>query len=73
MEHYSQCIEGKVLELFKKRGTVANHEEARFRFRKPPLCPAELRDHVDIASEFLGAFGFCSDFAPLRKPPQLSF
>jgi hypothetical protein len=25
MEHYSKCIEGKVLELFEKRGTVANH------------------------------------------------
>ena len=25
MEHYSKCIEGKVLELFKKRGTAANH------------------------------------------------
>ncbi len=44
MEHYSKCIAGKVLELFKKRGTVANHGEMRFRFRKPSLYPAELRD-----------------------------
>ena len=37
------------------------------RFRKP-LCPAELRDHLDIACEFFSARGFSSDFAPLRKP-----
>jgi hypothetical protein len=44
MEHYTKCIEGKVLELFKKRGTVVNGGEARFRFRKPSLYPTELRD-----------------------------
>ena len=44
MEHYSKCIESKGLELFKKRGTVVNRGEARFRFRKPSLYPAELRD-----------------------------
>jgi hypothetical protein len=38
------------------------------RFRKPPLCPAELRDRLDIASEFFGALRFCSVFAPLQKP-----
>ncbi len=44
MEHYSRCIVGKVLELFKKRGTVVNRGGARFCFRKPSLYPAELRD-----------------------------
>jgi hypothetical protein len=44
MQHYTKCIEGKILELFKKSGTVANHGEGRFRFRKPSLYPAELRD-----------------------------
>ena len=46
MEHYTKCIEGKVLELFKKRGTVVNRGGARFRFRKPSLYPAELRDRT---------------------------
>ena len=44
MEHYSKCTGGKVLELFKKMGTVVNRGEMRFRFRKPSLYPAELRD-----------------------------
>src|SRR5712691_3946843 len=43
------------------------------RFRKPSLYPAELRDRLDIASELLKSTGFRYDFAPLRKPPQLSF
>ena len=43
------------------------------RFRKPSLYPAELRDRFDIASRYLEQFGFCSDFAPLRKPLEPSF
>jgi hypothetical protein len=46
MEHHSKCIEGKILELLKKLGTVANHGEVRFPFRKPSLYPAELRDRT---------------------------
>jgi hypothetical protein len=46
MEHYTKCIEGKILELFKKWGTVVNRGGARFRFRKPSLYPAELRDRT---------------------------
>jgi len=46
MEHYTKCIEGKILELFKKRGTVVNRGGARFRIRKPSLYPAELRDRT---------------------------
>jgi hypothetical protein len=50
MEHYTKCIEGKVLELFKKWGTVVNRGGARFRFRKPSLYPAELRDRRPAGS-----------------------
>ena len=46
MEHYTKCIEGKILELFKKWGTVVNRGGARFRIRKPSLYPAELRDRT---------------------------
>jgi hypothetical protein len=46
MEHYTKCIDDKVLELFKKWGTVANRGGARFHFRKPSLYPAELRDRT---------------------------
>jgi hypothetical protein len=44
MEHYTKCIEGKVLELFKKWGTRGNGGRGQIRFRKPSLYPAELRD-----------------------------
>jgi len=44
MEHYTKCIEGKILELFKKRGTVVNRGGARFRIRKSPL--SDVTPHV---------------------------
>src|SRR3982074_613194 len=59
--------------LARKTGDPGMTRTCDLRFRKPSLYPAELRDRLDIASELLKATGFCSDFAPLRKPPQLSF
>ena len=44
MEHYSKCEGSKLLESFVKIGTTVNRGGARFRFRKPSLYPAELRD-----------------------------
>ncbi len=44
MEHYSKCEGIKLLESLAKRGTTVNRGGARFRFRKPSLYPAELRD-----------------------------
>jgi hypothetical protein len=46
MEHYSRRTVGKALELFEKWGTVVNRGGAHFRFRKPSLYPAELRDRT---------------------------
>jgi hypothetical protein len=43
-EHSSRSAGAKLLECFRKWRTTANHGRARFRFRKPSLYPAELRD-----------------------------